>query len=338
MADIEQRQATPLSATSPIFDVPEFPPLRRVVPLPKRRRTIIDPTTEHATESNGPQAVPVLDKDNGNGEVKTTSVTTPDELASVLSTSMALNSYYMPLFHGGTSDLFKDDIDLRHVNPTELLSQATGLINAYGAAEGREEGDREPGYTDHLTQPGNTKKRKVPVAAHARGGDETAPDGGEDLVDGVFPADRGVAEAVNVVPPVPPPLTIPPKKGKLSRATQAGLQLKEMLKSRRRQLATVLGALSHNDSLALDQALATTYPFGRRSQGGKDGRYANGPPVRLSRRPSKRKSRAISNVNRKAIAPPPIDENARVPECAFSFTYDSLSEHFVRSSFTPLRS
>ncbi|GJJ11448.1 hypothetical protein Clacol_005681 [Clathrus columnatus] len=56
---------------------------------------------------------------------------------------------------------------------------------------------------------------------------------------------------------VPTPFII--HKNKVSPATLAGLQHKELLKTRKRQLAAVLGALSHGDTLALDQALSARY-------------------------------------------------------------------------------
>jgi hypothetical protein len=73
-------------------------------------------------------------------------------------------------------------------------------------------------------------------------------------------------------PPVFPPPPFPgqlsmliQKKGKLTAATLAGLQHKEQLKARKRQLAAVMGALSHGDTLALDQALSFNYPFASHS-------------------------------------------------------------------------
>ncbi|TFK69309.1 hypothetical protein BDN72DRAFT_619552 [Pluteus cervinus] len=57
------------------------------------------------------------------------------------------------------------------------------------------------------------------------------------------------------------PYTPLSRRAKITAATLAGLQHKEMLKSRKRQLAAVLGALSLGDTLALDQALSASYPF-----------------------------------------------------------------------------
>ncbi|PPQ72447.1 hypothetical protein CVT26_003776 [Gymnopilus dilepis] len=65
-------------------------------------------------------------------------------------------------------------------------------------------------------------------------------------------------------PPYPGQLEMLKKKrGKLTAVTLAGLQHKEMLKTRKRQLAAVMGALSHGDTFALDQALASaSYGYG----------------------------------------------------------------------------
>ncbi|KAH8116312.1 hypothetical protein DFH11DRAFT_1542351 [Phellopilus nigrolimitatus] len=304
MADDEQSHTTLYGGASPIFDVPEFPPLRRVVPLPKRRR-IID-----ATSNILPKSI--------QAERERQSQTTPDELAHTLSTSMALHSYYMPLFNGAPSALFKnDDIDARHVDPTDLTPHA----GDDGYADGRDNGDRDDGdYTDHLMQPGNTKKRKVPVTAHSRAGDDTLGilDGEEDLfADRAFLPDRGEAAAVEVVPPAPPPSAV-------------GLQHKEMLKSRKRQLAAVLGALSHGDTLALDQALSSSYPFTKSVQHKKE-QDAGGPPIRLSRRLARRNARALI-VTSQGLPALPTNDIAKIPDCSFTFEYDSPTSERLRAT------
>ena len=73
-----------------IFDVLEFPALRRVKPLPKRRRTAIDPKTKDPAEAT---------------------VESPSALASTLS------AYYRPLLGAGGTAL--EDIDSRHVDPAD---------------------------------------------------------------------------------------------------------------------------------------------------------------------------------------------------------------------------
>jgi hypothetical protein len=122
--------------SSPIFDVPEFPPLRRVKPLPKRRRTSDLVSRElMAGPLLGPNA-------------------TPEELiAQADQFSSRMGSYYLPLFSGlseGTSPASGADPPLDF-----------GLIG--GGRDDEEQGEGD--YVDHLQQPGNTKKRKVPPHA-----------------------------------------------------------------------------------------------------------------------------------------------------------------------------
>ncbi|KJA24338.1 hypothetical protein HYPSUDRAFT_200566 [Hypholoma sublateritium FD-334 SS-4] len=115
-----------------------------------------------------------------------------------------------------------------------------------------------------------------------------------------------------------PPLVYPPppfpgqlamlvnKRGKLTAVTLAGLQHKEMHKSRKRQLAAVMGALSHGDKLALDQALSTNYPLvgglpgaaagGMSSELGSLGLRGDLPAVRKSKRRMVRLARAMKVI------------------------------------------
>ncbi|EAU90042.1 hypothetical protein CC1G_08315 [Coprinopsis cinerea okayama7 len=198
-----------------------------------------------------------------------------------------------------------------------------------GRDEDEEDEDGDGDYVDHLRQPGNTKKRKVPANAGMspfRGGshrddgvDEdgvgvagygakrVGPDGGyddegEDGGGGGLGGEghtgdpngdgggRGGYSPFNAAPltttkagrmPLPTLSTVTMSlsssarvgqlnaivkaRGKLSAAMVAGLQHKEMLKARKRQLAAVMGALTQGDSFALDQALSmagSVYPFG----------------------------------------------------------------------------
>ncbi|KAF7317663.1 hypothetical protein MKEN_00853900 [Mycena kentingensis (nom. inval.)] len=199
--------------TSPLFDVPEFPALRRVKPLPKRRRV-----AESDEGGGGEEGQPgVLDG------------ATPSE---------------------------------------ELISHPAA---AYYPAE--DDGDDDG--MDSQMQPGNTKKRKVPTNASSAGA------GGHDPSEeptAVVPIEQAPAE------PAPSPWNgLGIRKGKPPRITQAALQHKETLKSRKRQLAAVLGALSLGDTLALDQALSAHYPFLENSEP---------PRLRRSRRFAPRLARA----------------------------------------------
>ncbi|TRM65417.1 hypothetical protein BD626DRAFT_535849 [Schizophyllum amplum] len=166
-------------------------------------------------------------------------------------------------------------------------------------ADDPSEGD----YIDHLQQPGNTKKRKVPKAGLS--GAEDEPDrgggaGGGGGGGGASPLPAAAAPAADLPPPqyafatigVPPgaaaldtntPATsltsltrrlarTASKRGArlgraLSLVTLAGLQHKDMLRTRKRQLTAVLGALSQGDAQALDQALEASWPLGSGASG-----------------------------------------------------------------------
>ncbi|GLB43287.1 hypothetical protein LshimejAT787_1301880 [Lyophyllum shimeji] len=263
--------------------------------------------------------------------------------AETLSTRMALQSYYMPLLgDGGTGTA--------NTKPPPALSPelAAHFVAAYqsaaGAGGGRDEDhvdrdrdrdrdrddDGDGDYIDHLQQPGNTKKRKVPSAMSARFPsahwpvhDSAGPaDDSDDAPHAhhntsVSPQSQGgggggapqheVAEIYQ-----PPPARL--RRGRLTAATLAGLQHKEMLRTRKRQLAAVLGALSHGDTLALDQALSASYPFN--GLGGGEG--GEGRKLRLSRRRNVRIQRAVRRM-------PRHPDQAPFPVCEFSFLCHSAT-------------
>lgn len=235
--------------------------------------------------------------------------------ADALTAQMALPSYYMPVL-GGVQDLLKKELIHRTSTPVDF-SRA-------GAQEDDDDGG-DGDYIDHLQQPGNTKKRKVPVnmAGSAHGLDDSNNSGAEDDL-----GERGVPvggrldreyDAVGTPPPAIPSGLGGQKKGRLPRATRAGLQHKEMLKSRKRQLAAVLGALSHGDTLALDQALSANYPFISAGLGG-DARMR----IRLSRRRDARVARAYRAF--RATMPPPEDVKPIFPSSDFTLVCHSASE------------
>ena len=120
-------------------------------------------------------------------------------------------------------------------------------------------------------------------------------------------------------------LALAVKKGRLSLATLAGLQHKEMLKSRKRQLATVLSTLAHGATLALDQALLANRIFVQPQT-----------RVRLSRRRTARFARALKAY---VQTHPPGDgkkagtEN-EVPSSDFTFVFHSASECWIASLLT----
>ncbi|KAG1793116.1 uncharacterized protein HD556DRAFT_520085 [Suillus plorans] len=276
--------------SSPASDEPEFQPLRRLKPLPKRRRT-----------SDAP--IPAADVTHPMADILGTESLAEKLLAHA--DSFSLHSYYASVF-GGTRN--GDTLD---------LSAAYQLGKMGRSEEDQSEGD----YTDHLQQPGNTKKRKVPAnMSGAAQGREAEPQlGAEDEILDNLALLNGRANHGLDLSALPPSVTPTPRKGKITPSTLAGLQHKELLKHRKRQLAAVLGALSLGDTLALDQALSTHLPFaGSMIRSG-----SNPPKVRLSRRPGPRLARAAKAHAGTASLPP--QKKPSFPSAQFAFTFSSAT-------------
>ena len=222
-----------------------------------------------------------------------------------------------------------------------------GVGIGMGMGNGRDEDDEVQGdgdYIDHLQQPGNTKKRKVPANASVSQRDEVESsdhmqDEGEErgvpmgrVVDcddlETSPVERYMSGGAGYHHPHPhqlsPHASLVPtmyhgwRRGKLTAATLAGLQHKELLKTRKRQLAAVLGALSHGDTLALDQALSVSYPFG-------DVKNTE-PKIRLSKRRVVRMARMMKKENKEGVG-------SKLPGCEFTFSCPSASEFLVLVHF-----
>ncbi|THH00633.1 hypothetical protein EW026_g1924 [Hermanssonia centrifuga] len=293
------------AASSPIFDAPDLPALRRTKPLPKRRRTSLSASNDDAHSED---SLP----DTEEAHVQ------PDSL----SVQLALQSYYMPIL-GGVHDLLKHNPD--NGPPSSLDLNGTSET---GTRNGREQADDEEGdYIEHLQQPGNTKKRKVPAnlgamgPGHELGSAQSVSD--EEPTDRAIPTGRPEHE-YDLVASLPPENAargpVVPRRGKLSRATLAGLQHKEMLKSRKRQLAAVLGALTHGDTLALDQALSANYPFASNSVI-SDLQKQNLVKVRLSKSRASRLARAYKAF-RSTL---PSTRPSTFPQSDFTFTCHSAT-------------
>ncbi|KAI0653146.1 hypothetical protein C8Q70DRAFT_648594 [Cubamyces menziesii] len=398
---------------SPVYDVPELPTLRRVKPLPKRRRTSGSAPHDHldsaATPGSGGGGTPnptpnsttspasahgqQQDSSDGHTTAQDGEDGVPPSTPSLeghatappdmLTAQMALQAYYMPVL-GGVRDLFKaSPPDSRASTPLDLSSALAGLGtglgsgNGYGYGygypynyadslggggggnggmpgaymDGRDGGDDdesgEGDYVDHLQQPGNTKKRKVPAnmsgSQHGHDSGSTGSGAEDEPADRAIPTGRerdaeggsagiaGGGGGTGLGGGTGAGLSFAAqaalvrgggglgggRRGRLTRATFAGLQHKEMLRSRKRQLAAVLGALAHGDTLALDQALSASYPF---VQTGID--YRSGAPVRvrLSRRREARLARAYKAyreslaVDQPGQTESPADAQAEVVE------------------------
>jgi len=207
--------------------------------MPKRRRTS-DHVFNDGGDQMGHQTLPLMDP----------SIAAANGGQYVAGAQAGQMPFYMPIFNG-MSDAFKDDSMAGRGGPD--FSMGYGSMGRGDDDDDQGDGD----YIDHLQQPGNTKKRKVPSAAHQVPPDDRSPGG----LDDEAPSRPALARLDHDgEPSVTTAALVPLRRKKTSHATLAGLQHKEMLKTRKRQLAAVLGAVTHGDTLALDQALAARYP------------------------------------------------------------------------------
>ena len=353
---------------SPIFDVPDFPALRRVKPLPKRRRTLPDPdgaighiSTATSVAGGGTHRTATSTASLGLGlglamglgipsADGSTTTTTAEELLAHADSLSSLQSYYMPLI-GGVQDLFRTEIKggratLDFTAVAGFTVGTAGVQPPSQQQQQQDDDDQDDDYIDHLQQPGNTKKRKVPTnmsgSPNRRDGG-SSPSGGEDestdknnipgsendLTDTLTPAfasatavlgSGSTAGAIGLAAGI-----LSSRRGKITPATLAGLQHKEMLKNRKRQLVAVLGALSHGDALALDQALSASLPF--MTAGVGDLRSMGPPKIRLSKREGPRCARAARMSAKSALVRHP--DAIAFPTCEFTFVYPSASESLV---------
>ncbi|KAJ3905903.1 hypothetical protein F5879DRAFT_798619 [Lentinula edodes] len=271
------------NVSSPIFDVPEFPTLRRVKPLPKRRRTS---STHFSVLDSSLPPIPL-------------SLPGPDATAEeLLAHADAPQSYYFPILDAAAANINAvADGFANAVEPAGL-----GIHNL-SLRDRDEHSDRGDG--DYIDQPGNAKKRKVPAntshlqgARDATSGEEDAEDPDGPLMIGIPTAGEGGKSSMSTFRRL-----LGRRKTRLSAVTLAGLQHKETLKVRKRQLAAVLGALSLGDTLALDQALSSNsaYPFSSSSSAPDDALVplpVGGKPslkIRLSKRAGPRMARSVSS-------------------------------------------
>ncbi|KAF8308323.1 hypothetical protein DL93DRAFT_2171175 [Clavulina sp. PMI_390] len=151
-----------------------------------------------------------------------------------------------------------------------------------GANEDDDDHNADGDYVDHLQQPGNTKKRKVP-AAHISmfGGAQfddlsgTAMTGEEGALGLSFSNGLGLGFGMGLDglmsnnnnnttggsdahPDAPHGYSGAHRRYRTSPATMTGLKHKEMLKSRKRQVLAVVNSLPPNaEALVLDQALSS---------------------------------------------------------------------------------
>lgn len=382
------------NVSSPIFDVPEFPTLRRVKPLPKRRRTssthlsVLDSGTINNTDSDLENTPRMLVAET-NGVPHSLhmpglppiplSLPGPDATAEeLLAHADALQSYYFPILDAAAANInavadgFANAAEPGYIHPgSDILSDlepgdlasspGVGLVGlGLNNLSLRDRDDSDRGDGDYIDQPGNAKKRKVPAnTSHLRGArDATSDEEVEDrdgtlmigIPTGTFEAGandsdtgqgdgggegagEGGKSSMSTIRRL-----LGRRKTRLSAVTLAGLQHKETLKVRKRQLAAVLGALSLGDTLALDQALSSNsaYPFSSSSSAPDDALIPSvmgasdaalpvgGKPslkIRLSKRTGPRMARSILSRLKEDE-----ESHVQVPESDFTFVCYSASE------------
>ena len=289
---------------------PEFPPLRRLKPLPKRRRT-----SDVVAQVSEPDDLiqPMADLLGGAESLGEELITRADSLSS----QMALPSYYSSVLGGGdfTRGVEGEVLD---GNLSGSFSQTFDLYQRFaeGLGSGKQDEDHSDGDdADHLQQPGNTKKRKVPanMSGSVNGREVSLPlSVEEEMGDSVLLTGRTDQDLASLVAKLP-------RRGKMSPSTLAGLRHKELLRHRKRQLAAVLGALSLGDALALDQALSTHLPFVSTMLG----TGSTPPKVRLSRRRGPRLARAAAA---QASARKTTQKGVAFPTAQFTFAFPNASE------------
>ncbi len=315
MDDDELSQHLIYRPSSPGFDIPDYLPLRRVKPLPKRKRSSPDPVGSHPLNAMLP---PILPPPPGPDA-------TAEELiahAEVLSAQITFQSYFLPAALSGVADFGRNNVEAPP--PPEGVPVVVDL-DVSPATEVRGEGTAGGGdHLDQMQQQGNAKKRKVPahLSGSQMGPDSSDVHSGEEEppVERVLP---GVASST--VTPAAAAATVAPeegpsgaetvgRRGKMLLATMVGLRQKEMLKHRKRQLAAVLSAPLLGDSLALDQALLANYTLLNENRAGM------GRNARLKSRLMRRRASRVVRRHRAQPAPPSSSSTRRIfPDSEFTF-------------------
>ncbi|KAG8745632.1 hypothetical protein FRC12_014491 [Ceratobasidium sp. 428] len=173
--------------------------------------------------------------------------------------------YYHPV-HGGRVGSLK-----QVSNFAPRLSSASKPLSFPTRSRAIDDTDGEGDYTDHLQQPNNTKKRKVPaVAAIGASHNASAALGDEDKFDddmthhprvnlfGEVAGGVGVGTALDN-PGSSLSSTIILLQKKVSLVTLATLRIKELLETRHKLMAAVIQ--NDIDPLALNFALSALFPF-----------------------------------------------------------------------------
>ncbi|EJD43719.1 hypothetical protein AURDEDRAFT_114525 [Auricularia subglabra TFB-10046 SS5] len=268
------------NGSSPLFEAQDYPALRRIKPLPKRRRTSSEQAFHDPADAAG------------------------------------LGAQQPGLYHAVGDELTQEEILKNTSAGRAFLSTLDSFYNAAAAAAAADDDEQGEGdYIDHLQQPNNTKKRKVPTAPHQQHNPSDSPQ--DDDPQG----DRGAGQKLESEDGEPAAAAAmgagsgARRKVKASAVTVAGLQHKEMLKTRKRQLSSVLGATAPADDLALDQALAARYAVpGAAFSTPRPAEYVSSRP----RRPRRKKPLLL-------LPAPPAEQTVAMVEGDFEFTSQSAS-------------
>lgn len=222
---------------------------RQVKPLPKRRRT-----SRAGSDDD-------------------------DRLTQSSNTYLPSPSYYHPIYSGRV-DRLKHESNVSPAQPP--ASQPTKPSSFPSRSRIIDDADPEGDYADHLQQPNNTKKRKVPAAASVHAVREpaaTSPD--DDKPDDTISHPPRVnlsgksAESIGSDTHDLPTT----RRRKYSPVTLATLRLKELIHARRKIMGAVIR--DNTDDLALEFALSA--PFVRPPAKQPSRAWSYGP--RFRRRP-----------------------------------------------------
>ncbi|KAI9440435.1 hypothetical protein H4582DRAFT_1936826 [Lactarius indigo] len=338
MDDDELSQHLIYHPSSPGFDIPDYLPLRRVKPLPKRKRSSPDPTGSLPLNAMLP---PILPPPPGPDA-------TAEELiahAEVLSAQITFQSYFLPTALSGAADFARNNVG--PPPPPEGVPVIVDL-DVSPTTEVRGESTVGSDHLDQMPQQGNAKKRKVPahLSGSQMGPDSSDVHSGEEeppiervLPGFVSPTGTPASVAAAITAGVaseeePSGGETVGRQGKVLPATMVGLRQKDILKHRKRQLAAALSAPLLGDSLALDQALLANYTLLNENRAGM------GRNARLKSRLMRRR---VSRVVRRRRAPPAPSASSPTrrifPDSEFTFLrLNTASERLVatRAEYTVL--
>jgi hypothetical protein len=308
--------------SSPGFDIPDYLPLRRVKPLPKRKHSSPDLARSLPLNTMLP---PILPPPPGPDA-------TAEELiahAEVLSAQITFQSYFLPTLTGVTDFTTTRSVDMPSVDPSPADLDVTPPTKGAKTITRTKRNSRATprnAKSPHIsracrwdpTRPTCIRARRR--KSSSRAGERVPPSFGS-----------SPAASAAVASPEGEPFQGGAEggdghQGKLLPATMVGLRKKQVLKHRRRQLAALLGSLSLGDSLALDQALLAKCALTRNVVRCGDSSSRN------ARHKSRLKRRRASRVVRRhrTLPPrPPSEPTRRIfPDSEFTFMSSNAGVSF----------